>query len=195
MSDNTKKRMEEAILNCAKKAEAIGVWDAARDVIGMQTTAVTREFAVSRLVDEVRHRERLATLTAEREAEISTATENVTASRRKSPWSAEFLEQERIKRAASGQRLLAIANDLTDGLRIKWTQELLASSFGMPDGTSVTWGEATIEQHQIRAAMFSSNAQANIEGAARHQKAIQDLAESGVPTLGELTFGEVSRAC
>lgn len=70
--------------------------------------------------------------------------------------------------------------------RVRWTAELLASTFALPDGTLVPWGDATVEQHEARRAMFLGNAQANLEGASRHEQAIRDLTTAGVETLRDL---------
>lgn len=75
----------------------------------------------------------------------------------------------------------------TEEMRVQWTQELLDSQFNMPDGTTVTWGTATREQHEARYEMFKNNAMANMEGAARHKQAMQQIDSAGVTTLLELT--------
>lgn len=80
----------------------------------------------------------------------------------------------------------------TDEMRVQWTDELLNSQFNLPDGTSVTWGTATRDQHEARYEMFKTNAMANLEGAARHKKAIDDLNASGVSTLFDLVPMEVA---
>jgi len=71
-------------------------------------------------------------------------------------------------------------------LRMEWTRELLGAAFALRDGTIVTWGSATVAQHEDRIAMFTDNAVANIEGAARHQAAITELREKGLLCLNEL---------
>ncbi|MBD8056666.1 hypothetical protein ICV35_23740 [Rhodococcus ruber] len=69
---------------------------------------------------------------------------------------------------------------------LEWQEELLASRFVLNDGTMVSWGEATEDQHQERIDMFLANAASNTEGAARHQKAINDLRAHGVRTLRQI---------
>lgn len=76
--------------------------------------------------------------------------------------------------------------DWTEHIRMEWTQELLGSDFALRDGTRVTWGAATVAQHSERRAMFADNAKANLEGAARHQHAIQALTESGARSLNAM---------
>jgi hypothetical protein len=72
-----------------------------------------------------------------------------------------------------------------DSVIMEWTEELLASKFARGDGTSVTWGEATREDHQHRASMHLSNARAGMEGAARHQAALALLDQTGAVTLND----------
>lgn len=82
--------------------------------------------------------------------------------------------------------LRELVDDMTSKLRLKWEKDLLESKFALRDGTRVTWADATIEQHEERAAMFEQNVLANAEGAARHRRAVQDLTEAGAQTLGQL---------
>ena len=74
----------------------------------------------------------------------------------------------------------------TEEMRIQWTADLLDSTFSLRDGSTVTWGDASVEQHEERRAMFIANAHVNMEGAARHELAIQQLREAGAPTLREM---------
>jgi hypothetical protein len=79
--------------------------------------------------------------------------------------------------------------DYAEHLRMEWTEELLASGFALPSGQVVTWGEATVAQHRQRAAMFASNAEANLRGAARHRHAVEALESAGASCLRELVEG------
>lgn len=95
---------------------------------------------------------------------------------------------------ASSVRIAALARAVTeqvsrhrDSMVIEWSAELLARQISLPDGTQTTWGAATREQHIARAEMFEKFATANIEGAARHRRAAEDLKVAGVPTLNALT--------
>lgn len=76
----------------------------------------------------------------------------------------------------------------TNEVKMQWTQDLLDTGFALPDGTTVTWGDATVDQHKQRAQMFTANAAANIKGAARHTQAVRDLEASGVETLRTLVM-------
>lgn len=96
-------------------------------------------------------------------------------------------ERDRELIAERNQKLEGIIESYTAALRMDWTRELLSTSFGLADGTVTTWGEATLAQHEERAAMFTRQAQTGIEGAARHHKAIEALRESGSVTLNVLT--------
>lgn len=72
-------------------------------------------------------------------------------------------------------------------LRMEWTAELLDSTFALSNGERVKWGAATIDDHRDRLAMFTANAKANMQGAARHSAAIDELEASGAPCLNDLT--------
>jgi hypothetical protein len=70
----------------------------------------------------------------------------------------------------------ALLNAYAKACRMEWTADLLALSFAVDNsGATVTWGGATVEQHQTRVEMLSANAIANAEAAARHQAAIEDI--------------------
>lgn len=71
-------------------------------------------------------------------------------------------------------------------LRLEWTNELLAAGFALPDGTTTTWGDATIDQHRSRLEMLTANAVANADAAARHMKAIDEIEAAGCSSLNEL---------
>ena len=79
-----------------------------------------------------------------------------------------------------------IVEDYERELRIEWPRELLDSGFALPDGTVVKWGDATVAEHTERLGMLTRNAEANIEAAARHQRAIEELRTAGADTLRNL---------
>jgi hypothetical protein len=83
-----------------------------------------------------------------------------------------------------------ILDDYEATLKMEWTKELLALSFAVDhSGATVTWGAATVEQHQSRIDMLMGNATANIEAAARHQAAIGEITKTpGAGCLGDV-FG------
>lgn len=71
-------------------------------------------------------------------------------------------------------------------IRLETTRELLGTLFALGDGTSVTWGQATIGEHEQRIAMLAKNATGVIETAARHQAAIRMIKDAGVDCLADL---------
>lgn len=91
------------------------------------------------------------------------------------------------------QRMAQIVADFRAECHMEWTAELLASTFALPDGTHIAWGDATLEHHQQRVAMFMANATANLEGAARHEEAIAAIRSAGVSRLYDLG-GEAAAA-
>lgn len=72
-------------------------------------------------------------------------------------------------------------------VRLETTRELLSSMFALGDGTDVSWGDATIEQHQRRAEMLLRNAVGNTDTAALHTAAVRMITEAGVTCLREVS--------
>lgn len=72
-------------------------------------------------------------------------------------------------------------------LHAEWTADLLASTFALGDGRTVTWGEATIADHATRIDLLTKMAAGTLETAALHQKAIDELTATGLPSLAAMT--------
>jgi hypothetical protein len=178
VNEDTRTRID-ATIEAVASADPSAEYETAERVLRTQQSDVLFALATAALVDAARRRRRGAVLTVEREAEgrrRQTGAERAAVAERN--------DSERV--AFLAPALARILDDYAAALRVDWTAELLASEFAMPDGTRTTWGEATITQHRERVAMFTVNAQANIEGAARHQRAIDELTTSGAATLGDL---------
>lgn len=186
MNARTRKRVE-AVLDRAAELQDGGLdeYAAAREALTAQTTDVLMQFAVASVVDFMRRRQRTAALTVEREAEQPRIMhESPRQGRpRKPPGAA---ERAALNDSGMLGKLTGILEDYKRELKIQWTDELLASEFSLTDGTRVTWGDATVEQHAERAEMFRRNMVTNAEGAARHLKALDELRASGAPTLKHL---------
>lgn len=88
--------------------------------------------------------------------------------------------------------LKTMIQDFERSLRDQWTQELLGQTIALGDGTTVTWGEATIEQHEARYAMHMKNAVAGAEGAARHLAAIETIRATKTTNLYEAVGGNAA---
>lgn len=74
------------------------------------------------------------------------------------------------------QKTRRILDDFLAAKRVEWNDELLAMSFAVDGtGTTVTWGGASVEQHEARIKMLTRNVSANLEAARRHQAAIVDI--------------------
>lgn len=110
----------------------------------------------------------------------------------------ELCQAARVREQASEQRIQILQDrlrgQLNDSLeryaaelRIEWTAELLSTGFALPDGRMVLWGEATVQDHEQRAAMLTRNVVANAEAAARHRRAVAELKAAGASTLRALT--------
>jgi hypothetical protein len=79
-----------------------------------------------------------------------------------------------------------IVNEWEQTIRLEVTAELLETVFALGDGQRVTWGDATVDQHQQRIGMLMQNMYANAETAARHQAAVGMIEAAGVATLREV---------
>jgi hypothetical protein len=159
-------------------------------------SALILSLAVEHFIGELRAKERIRALDAEREA-MSTPEGRARLEQEAEDYRA---NQERIQdennredrelRRAWRESELRAMNQFIDllnqDLHMAWTRGLLGQPLHMPDGTETTWGEATVDQHQTRVKMFEANVLANGEGAARHMQAIEAIESAGVACLNEL---------
>lgn len=83
-------------------------------------------------------------------------------------------------------RVSELIHEVAAQVRLDVTEELLHTEFALGGGQRVTWGEASAEQHRQRIELLSKNAAANVEAAARHEKAIEMLCGGRVANLREL---------
>lgn len=72
-------------------------------------------------------------------------------------------------------------------LRAEWTAEILEQVFTRPDGTEVTWADATADDHVAAAQQARLTADSALLIVAMHEKAATDLRAAGAATLAELT--------
>jgi len=80
-----------------------------------------------------------------------------------------------------------IVSEMAEHLHAEWTADLLASSFALPNGGgTVTFAEATSQQHAVRADYLSDLAAGDMRTAALHRRAMQDIAAASVGSLGEI---------
>lgn len=178
----------------------------ARQLVSTQDRSLVEFLAVEFLVAEVQRAQRAATLEAERGSEVSVRAQHAEGlfpgrkprkgTRAREEWESgtdegrAWVAAEEAAWARSQQLLHGALKKALDryseDLKMKWTAELLNSTFTLRDGTVVTWGDATVDDHRSRQQMFLENAHANLEGAARHEAALRDLEASGATTLREM---------
>ena len=141
--------------------------------------------AAAYLLAQVKMRNRAVTLTVERDSERVV----VPAPAADPVRLAEFRAEQAERDARNVSKLVDIVSAATAKfaaeLRMEWTRELLDSEFALGDGTTVRWGDATMDQHEYRYQLHARNAQAGLEGAARHKEAIDTLNTTGASTLRE----------
>lgn len=69
--------------------------------------------------------------------------------------------------------------------KTRWTAELLNETFRV-DGVEVSWGEATVEQHQRRMESLKKHAQGTLETSAKHGQAITEIKKAHASRLSEV---------
>lgn len=177
---------EEALHRLLERRPSLGAEEVRLFVQSQSVEARTR-WAEEHVLGMFSEARREARLSAERGAAESRARAAVSRE-----WTLEEREEYEAGQAVKRERNLALMRELdrvierqAQQLAIEWTQDLLGTTFGLPDGTLTTWGEATVEQHRERLRMFTAQAVTGIEGAARHRQAIQEIEGSGAACLAE----------
>lgn len=79
----------------------------------------------------------------------------------------------------------ALAQNIMSSISPNW-HDLLDTAFRLPDGTEVTWGDASAEQHELSADALIHSSASSIEGAARHQRAAEEIRAAQSNTLRDL---------
>lgn len=79
----------------------------------------------------------------------------------------------------------ALLEEYRKAVIVNWTAELLASEFAIGDGTRVTWGTATVEQHAARISMLTKNVRGNLDAIQRHEAAIATIKEQQAGNLAQ----------
>jgi len=69
---------------------------------------------------------------------------------------------------------------------VSQVRDFLHATFSLGDGRQVTWGEATIEEHQTRIENLQKHVKAVSETILRHEKAVRRLKKHKVTCLNEL---------
>lgn len=80
----------------------------------------------------------------------------------------------------------SLVEEIEKETELRITKKLLGTVFALGNRVRVTWGQATIEQHQTRIDLLSKNAKGNIEAASRHKAAIELIKQSGSTCLQEV---------
>lgn len=192
-------RLSKMVQTCYDLARArqTQTRDIAAELVATTTPRLRDEMAVEWLVSAVSKEQRAVTLAVERSATsrvAEAADQRRPEAERLQEWRSSAAYKQRVREAAAEQeaaderhlaRMKQIIDDYTASLKVQWTEELLASTFALSGGVVVTWGTATLEQHQERYDMFAGYAQANAGGAARHAQAIQELTRTGAVSLND----------
>lgn len=70
--------------------------------------------------------------------------------------------------------------------KLELTAELLGSSFALGDGSRVTWGAATLEDHRQRIELLGRNVEGNLQTIVLHETAAALLRQSSASCLADL---------
>jgi hypothetical protein len=65
--------------------------------------------------------------------------------------------------------------------------KLINETFALQDGTRVSWGKATVEQHRDRAEMLRGFAAGDLASAGHHEMVADMIEKAGVTCLEEIT--------
>lgn len=136
------------------------------DSILTQPDDVIAECARRYIVSQMKLRERATSRSREATEKFETETSNARA---------------RLRAKAN-----LITTELANSLHEQWTAAMLAGEFALPDGTRVSWADASVAQHNLRATQLEGLAAGDLATASIHRRAINDLRAAGVATLGEL---------
>jgi hypothetical protein len=186
--------LEALVLQAAELSENSNLRQVAYDLARGLDDGMLRRLAVQYIVDKVRDHGRHVTLMAERRAMREQLLHELSRPGRPAPpagrqWrrtpeqEAEIAAQDAAIQARYVRTLTDVMHRYTEEMRLEWTQELLDSTFVGADGELITWGDASADDHRARVEMFMRNAEANMEGAARHTKALHALEATGAATL------------
>lgn len=184
-----------AIRNYAKERSGWVVDAIARTLVASLPEQEIRLFAEAYVRDEVDQWRRHEARRVEEAAECEEATVRTQIL---SQAELEWRRQRAVERAEREERrlesdarlyrkLAELVKEHDDQIRLEVTTELLNSVFALGDGTRVTWGDATVEQHQQRIDLLTGMAAGTLETAARHHAAISMLEEAGATCLKQLT--------
>lgn len=95
---------------------------------------------------------------------------------------------ERLRREAKEREEKNISSLIwarINNTKTRWTEELLSETFRV-DGVEVSWGDATVEQHQRRMESLKKHAQGTLETSAKHGQAITEIKNAHASRLSEV---------
>lgn len=127
-----------------------------------------RERSDKKIADNTRRQQNKR---AEEEWEVETYGHVLTADEHSAIWREKFLKG---------------VQEYENSIRLEVTAELLASGFNWRPGERVTWGDATVEQHETYATQLEKMGVGTLETAGRHRVAVKMITEAGVATLRQV---------
>jgi len=76
-----------------------------------------------------------------------------------------------------------ISRDAAARIVNEWSPSLLAQSFSLSGGRSVQWGDASVRDHEERATQLEKHASGELQTAALHRRAAEDIRHDGTSSL------------
>lgn len=101
-------------------------------------------------------------------------------------------QQVDIVDAALANAVNKIARDMAERIQNEWAPSLLAQSFALPDGRLVRWADATVDDHETRAAQLEKHASGIIQTAALHRRAANDIRAGRGKSLADVTASKAA---
>jgi hypothetical protein len=166
----------------------IGADAAAADYIKLLSPEERRSELLRLVAEEIRGIRRADAAKAERAADIEDRREEgrrkyANKKQRDSDVAAALAEGYGSLYAKRNAAVVQSIRDWELSIRLDTTRELLATTFALPDGREVTWGRATVRDHEQRRDMLINQGVGTLVTAYRHELAIQAITASGMATL------------
>jgi hypothetical protein len=95
----------------------------------------------------------------------------------------QFAKVREESKEKTASRIRNVVASMEAELLDDWNAKLLAEQFVLPDGTWVSWGEATVHDHRVRAEYLEGLAAGSVETASIHRRAISDCLDAHVNSL------------
>jgi hypothetical protein len=179
------KILQDLTHGVARRAEKTDAWTASRQVVAQLPEATVRAIAAELLADRYFKVDRVLRDSLGERAWARPKPEPTKRKRRSpvTPLDAATERDINERMWSSINRALAI---YTRELKAEWTAELLGQTFTLSTGETLTWADATAEQHLQASRDRRDDAETAMQTAALHQKAAEQIGAAGAVALSDL---------